>query len=217
MRARRDLRRRVERGRPVRSRLLHKLGQLSAGPGASTVAALVSVAFLLGALIAPRATPWLTAFEALAASVTLVMVFALQHTQSRQQAAVQRKLETDQNRGRSTVRAPGGAVAPPGADLRVRGGVALVGVPEHGLGVGVPEAAAYPNPTAVGRLLVKKRSISRCSPVNLKSWGEGGGDDLVTVDVGERNPVSHTEVSWQMRTTSVGGGLPASSVLGAKL
>jgi len=46
----------------------------------------------------------------------------------------------------------------------------------------------YPNPTAVGRLLVKKRSISRCSPVNLKSWGEGGGDDLVTVDVGERKP-----------------------------
>jgi len=35
----------------------------------------------------------LTSFEALAAAVTLVMVFALQHTQMRQQAAVQRKLD----------------------------------------------------------------------------------------------------------------------------
>ena len=56
-------------------------------------AALVSGAFLLGALLASRATPWLTAFEALAAAVTLVMVFALQHTQARQQAALQRKLD----------------------------------------------------------------------------------------------------------------------------
>jgi hypothetical protein len=49
--------------------------------------------------------------------------------------------ETDQNRGRSTVRAPGDLAAPPGADLRVGGGVSLVGVAEHGLGVGVSEAA----------------------------------------------------------------------------
>ena len=42
--------------------------------------------------------------------------------------------ETDQNRGRSTVRAPGDPPAPPGADLRVRGGVPLVRVPKHCLG-----------------------------------------------------------------------------------
>ena len=35
----------------------------------------------------------LTVFEALASAVTLVMVFALQHSQYRQQAAVQRKLD----------------------------------------------------------------------------------------------------------------------------
>jgi len=52
----------------------------------------ISVLFLLAALALPHATQWLTAFEALAAAVTLVMVFALQHTQVRQQAAVQRKL-----------------------------------------------------------------------------------------------------------------------------
>ena len=35
----------------------------------------------------------LTAFEALSSGVTLVMIFVVQHTQSRQQAAVQRKLD----------------------------------------------------------------------------------------------------------------------------
>lgn len=80
-------------GGPIGSRLLHKLGELSQSTAASSTAALVSAAFLLGALLAPRATPWLTAFEALAAAVTLVMVFALQHTQARQQAALQRKLD----------------------------------------------------------------------------------------------------------------------------
>jgi len=49
--------------------------------------------------------------------------------------------ETDQNRGRSTVRAPGDLSAPPAADLRVGGGVALVGVPEHCLRVHVTEPA----------------------------------------------------------------------------
>lgn len=75
------------------SRFLHGLGEFSQRTAASATAALVSAAFLLAALLAPRATPWLTAFEALAAAVTLVMVFALQHTQARQQAAVQRKLD----------------------------------------------------------------------------------------------------------------------------
>jgi len=63
------------------------------GPAASAVAALVSVAFLLGALVAPWAHPVVDRFEALAAAVTLVMVFVLQHTQSRQQAALERKLD----------------------------------------------------------------------------------------------------------------------------
>ena len=45
------------------------------------------------ALFAGHTSKWLTAFQSLAAAVTLVMVFALQHTQARQQAAVQRKLD----------------------------------------------------------------------------------------------------------------------------
>lgn len=79
--------------RSFASRLLHVLGEKSQSSAASVVAAAVSIGFLLAALLAPRATPLLTAFEALAAAVTLVMVFALQHTQSSQQAAMQRKLD----------------------------------------------------------------------------------------------------------------------------
>ncbi len=81
------------RQHPPGSRLLHQIGQASQSTAASVTAAVVCIAFLLGALLAPRAAPWLTAFEALAAAVTLVMVFALQHTQARQQAALQRKLD----------------------------------------------------------------------------------------------------------------------------
>jgi low affinity Fe/Cu permease len=79
--------------RPLASRVLHGLGELSASAGAAISAAAISLAFLIAALVAPRASPWLTAFEAFAAAVTLVMVFALQHSQARQQAAVQRKLD----------------------------------------------------------------------------------------------------------------------------
>ena len=79
--------------RPLASRVLHGLGDLSASVGAAVGAAAISLAFFIAALAAPRASPWLTAFEAFAAAVTLVMVFALQHSQARQQAALQRKLD----------------------------------------------------------------------------------------------------------------------------
>jgi len=38
-------------------------------------------------------TGWVTAFEVSASATTLVMVFAIQHTQGREQAATQRKLD----------------------------------------------------------------------------------------------------------------------------
>ena len=79
--------------RPWSSRQLHRLNEISASSGATAAAAGVSVAFLVLALVSEHTTFWLTAFEALAAAVTVVMVFALQHTQMRQQVAVQRKLD----------------------------------------------------------------------------------------------------------------------------
>jgi low affinity Fe/Cu permease len=81
------------RSRTGGSRALHRLERFSQSTAASSTTVAVSATFLLTALLAPHATPLLTAFEALAAAVTLVMVFALQHTQARQQAAVQRKLD----------------------------------------------------------------------------------------------------------------------------
>jgi low affinity Fe/Cu permease len=78
---------------PWTSRQLHRLNEISASSGATAVAAGISAAFLLLALIGGHTSKWLTAFQSLAAAVTLVMVFALQHTQARQQAAVQRKLD----------------------------------------------------------------------------------------------------------------------------
>jgi len=74
------------------SRLLHQLARRRR-EAASTAAALISVVFLLGTLLSRRATPWLTAFEALAAAPIPAMVFALQHTYARQRAALRRKLD----------------------------------------------------------------------------------------------------------------------------
>lgn len=79
--------------RPLSSRAIHRLGELSASSSAAILAAAVSLAFIIAAVSAPDANPWLTAFESLAAAVTLVMVFALQHSQAVQQIAVQRKLD----------------------------------------------------------------------------------------------------------------------------
>jgi len=73
-----------QQGQPRLSRWLHILNNVSASGAATAVAAAVSAGFLLVAVPARSASRWLTAFEALAAAVTLVMVIALQHTQSRQ-------------------------------------------------------------------------------------------------------------------------------------
>ena len=75
------------------SRLLHRVDALSTSAGAAGVSAAVSMVFLLGAVVAGETDPLLTIFEALAAAITLVMVFTLQHTQARQVAALQRKLD----------------------------------------------------------------------------------------------------------------------------
>jgi low affinity Fe/Cu permease len=79
--------------RPWSSRQLHRVNELSASSGATAVAAAISVVFLAAAVASHHASGWLTAFQSVAAAVTLVMVFALQHTQVRTQSAMQRKLD----------------------------------------------------------------------------------------------------------------------------
>jgi low affinity Fe/Cu permease len=74
------------------SAALHWLQELSARAGTAAVAAVASGVVLLTAARSSddRILAW---FEGVASAVTLVMVFALQHTQTREQAALQRKLD----------------------------------------------------------------------------------------------------------------------------
>jgi low affinity Fe/Cu permease len=82
-----------ERTRQGSSHLLHQLGQASEHAYAGLV---VAAAVLLWAVVgAFFGFPgwWQTVLYSVGASVTLVMLFAIQHTQSRRQTAIQRKLD----------------------------------------------------------------------------------------------------------------------------
>jgi low affinity Fe/Cu permease len=79
--------------RTTGSRWLYRIDHYTSQP---TVAVTV-IALLLGALLVGIAlgfpARWVTAFETATSGVTLVMVFVIQHTQGREQAATQRKLD----------------------------------------------------------------------------------------------------------------------------
>jgi low affinity Fe/Cu permease len=80
-------------GHPRGSRAVHRVQAWSARTPATGIAALVSTAAILAAVFSPFQDAILIWFEAAAAGVTLVMVFALQHTQTRQQVVLQHKLD----------------------------------------------------------------------------------------------------------------------------
>jgi low affinity Fe/Cu permease len=73
--------------------VLHWIGDLTARPGTALVAGVVVVVF--GIVLAIDGFPpnWETAFSAVASAVTLVMLFIIQHTQSRHQLSLQLKLD----------------------------------------------------------------------------------------------------------------------------
>jgi low affinity Fe/Cu permease len=75
------------------SRVLHSLGNWSARASAGVIVACVVTAWAaVGAVVGfPRW--WETILYSTAASVTVVMVFAIQHTQHREQLVTQRKLD----------------------------------------------------------------------------------------------------------------------------
>lgn len=75
------------------SRWLYRVDHYSSLPiAAITVGVLLVSAFVVGfALRFPSG--WIIAFESATSAVTLAMVFVIQHTQSREQAATQRKLD----------------------------------------------------------------------------------------------------------------------------
>src|SRR4029079_41660 len=75
------------------SRALHRVGDAVANSTAGVAAAtMIAVWTIVGAIIGfPQW--WLTLLYAVTASITFVMVFVIQHTQSRQTFATQRKLD----------------------------------------------------------------------------------------------------------------------------
>ncbi len=75
------------------SRLLHRIDHLSSLPATSLVVAAGLIASISLGASAGFSTGWETGFGAGTSVVTLLMVFVIQHTQSREQAATQRKLD----------------------------------------------------------------------------------------------------------------------------
>jgi low affinity Fe/Cu permease len=83
---------RVEQ-RTIGSRWLYRADRYSSLPAvAMAVGALLLVAFVVG-IVLGFSNGWIIAFESGTSTVTLAMVFVIQHTQSREQAATQRKLD----------------------------------------------------------------------------------------------------------------------------
>jgi low affinity Fe/Cu permease len=72
---------------------LHRIGEIVANAAAGVVAAALVVAWAVVGLIVGFPEWWATALYSTTASVTFVMVFVIQHTQSRQVTALQRKLD----------------------------------------------------------------------------------------------------------------------------
>jgi low affinity Fe/Cu permease len=75
------------------SRLLYRVGETVAHSGAGIVAAVLVVTWAVVGLFTGFPLWWQTTLYSVTGSVTFVMVFVIQHTQERQTAATQRKLD----------------------------------------------------------------------------------------------------------------------------
>jgi len=75
------------------SRALHWVGELTSRASAAVVATIVLLIFILVSAINGFPGKWETVFTTVADSITLVMLFVIQHTQSREQSVLQLKLD----------------------------------------------------------------------------------------------------------------------------
>jgi low affinity Fe/Cu permease len=75
------------------SKILHWIGEMTARSGVAAIVALVVLVFAVVLTIEGFPGRWETGFSTAATSITLVMLFVIQHTQSRQQVATQLKLD----------------------------------------------------------------------------------------------------------------------------
>ena len=79
--------------RKLSSRALHRIGAITSHAGAGLVVAAAVLAWVALGWKESFPTWWQVVLYSTSSSITLVMVFAIQHTQSRQLAAMQRKLD----------------------------------------------------------------------------------------------------------------------------
>jgi low affinity Fe/Cu permease len=75
------------------SRILHWIGDMTARSGVAAIVAIVVLVFAVVLIIEGFPGHWEEGFSTVATSITLVMLFIIQHTQSRQQVATQLKLD----------------------------------------------------------------------------------------------------------------------------
>lgn len=78
---------------PVTSRVLYWIEHYTSLPGVALVITAVMICLVATGAALGYPSGWVAAFEVTVSAVTLVMVFAIQHTQGREQAATQRKLD----------------------------------------------------------------------------------------------------------------------------
>jgi low affinity Fe/Cu permease len=78
---------------PIWSRILYKIEHYTVLPAVALAASIAAVSLVVAIAILDFPKNWVAAFELSVSSVTLIMVFAIQHTQGREQAATQRKLD----------------------------------------------------------------------------------------------------------------------------
>jgi low affinity Fe/Cu permease len=81
------------RGRTVGSRLLSELDRRTSRPLTALTIVAAALAWVIVSFAVGFPARWETIFQSLVAALTLAMVFVIQHTQGRQQAATQRKLD----------------------------------------------------------------------------------------------------------------------------
>jgi low affinity Fe/Cu permease len=80
-------------GRGLGSRLLTWIDRWTSRPLPALVVAAAAAAWIIVSVIIGFPGRWERVFQTVVAAVTLAMVFVIQHTQARQQAATQRKLD----------------------------------------------------------------------------------------------------------------------------
>ena len=75
------------------SRLLHRVGEVVSHSATGIIAAVVVAVWTVVGIVSRFPIWWQTTLYSVTGSVTFVMVFIIQHTQQRQTAATQRKLD----------------------------------------------------------------------------------------------------------------------------